>query len=476
MALSRADLARTTRRTALLLLSPLFTGWAASQMTSSSLEEQFKAAVSAYDAGRFPEAASRLEQLEPLAPESFELHELLGLTYGALSRTPQAIAQMQRAVQLRPGSSPAHANLATAFVRGGKPEKAEAEYKAALSLGAGNELASHDLAELLLSENRVADALPLLEAAHRRHPDAPDTSYNLALAYLTTQHADQARTLVTALAQQHDSGELHSLLGRIDEQQENYLDAAKEFAAAAHMDPSEENLFAWASELLLHRAYEPAITVFEQATERYPKSARVWVGLGMASYSHGQYEPAIRALLTAADLNPHDPRCYLFLSKAYYSSPSQADEVIERFRRYHELEPNNALAAYYAAISLWKGRRVETGEVDYKAVESLLRRSIALDGNNPEVHLQLGILYTDERAFDQALPEYQRALQLDPNLADAHFRLGRYYLHAGEKDRAQSEFDVFKKLQAQHQSEVDKERAEVQGFVVSPAAGAPAQP
>lgn len=466
---------RQTLTVALMLAAPCLRAQQ-STASSSSPDPSFQSAVAAYDARNYTEAATRLEALAPRAPGSFELHELLGLTYGALNRPADAATQLHQAVGLRPTSAPAHANLATALVHTGKLHESEAEYRAALALDPQNDPATRGLAALLLQGNRVADALPLLEVAHAARPDTPEITYNLALAYVTTGHPDQARTLITALQQQQDSGELHSLLARLDEQGGQYIDAAREFAAAAHMDPSEENLFAWASELLLHRAYEPAITVFTDATRRFPSSPRLWVGLGMANYSRGRYEPAITALLTAADLNPHDPRCYLFLSRAYLSSPSQAEQVIQRFRRYHELEPDNALAAYYHAVSVWKGRRVDSPDIDYKTVQSLLERSIALDPSNPEAHLQLGILYTDQHLYDQSLPEYQAALRLNPNLADAHFRLGRYYLHAGEKDKAEGEFTTFKKLQAEHQAEVDKERAEVQQFVVSTAAAPSNQP
>ena len=64
----------------------------------------------------------------------------------------------------------------------------------------------------------------------------------------------------------------------------------------------------------------------------------------MALYSRGKYDDAVKALLAAADLNPADPRCYLFLSKAYDSSPNQAEDVIQRFRRFYELQPGNGLA------------------------------------------------------------------------------------------------------------------------------------
>ena len=123
------------------------------------------------------------------------------------------------------------------------------------------------------------------------------------------------------------------------------------------------------------------------------------------------------------------------------------------------------MAQYYYAVSLWKGKRSQTSSIDYPLIESLLQKSIALDGKLAEAHLQLGILYADQHEYAKSLPEYTRALELNPNLPDTHYRLGQYYVHAGQKDHAQQEFQTFQQLQAHHQAEVDKERAEVKQFV-----------
>jgi tetratricopeptide (TPR) repeat protein len=276
---------------------------------------------------------------------------------------------------------------------------------------------------------------------------------------------------VQTIARQKNTGELHNLLGQIEEKDGKFVAAENEFETAAHIDPSEENVFDWGSELLLHRTYEPAIEIFQDATRRYPNSPRLMIGLGLALDLRGKYDEAVKALLTAADLDPSDARCYLFLSKAYDSSPNQAEDVIRRFRRYAELQPGNALALYYYALSLWKGKRVGDANLDLQTVESLLRKSIALDGSLPEAHVQLGNLYADQHEYDKSIPEYVRALELNPNLSDAHYRLGTDYVHVGQKDRAQKEFDVYQQLRAQHLAEIDKERAEVQQFVYSEKTG-----
>ena len=456
----------------LLLSSSL----AQAQNPGQKLNRQFQAAVADYDAGRFPEASAQLEKLLPEAPKSFELHELLGLTYAAQSQEAKAIEQFQIAVRLKPDSAVARTNLATGFAHAGKPEQAAEQLRKAIDLDPKDFQANHNLGEFYVQSGKIDEARPLLEAAHRADPTSYDNGYDLAQALFMTGRLGEARREVDSLLKQKNAGELHNLLAQIDEQDGQFLQAANEYEVAAHMDPTEENIFDWASELLLHRTYEPAIEVFQKGADRYPDSPRLLIGLGMSLYSRGKYDEAVKALIAAADLNPSDARCYLFLSKAYDSSPHLAEDAIERFRRYAELQPGNALAQYYYAMSLWKGKRTEDFSPNLGAVEALLRKAVVLDDRLPQAHLQLGILYADQREYAQSLPEYQRALDLDPNLSDAHYRLGQYYVHAGQKDRAQQEFDIYQKLQAQHLAAIDKERAEVQQFVYSAKAASPVKP
>ncbi len=431
------------------------------------LDREYQAAVADYESGRYAQAADELQHLLPYAPKSYELHELLGMVDVALGKSDQAIDQLKTAVQIKPDLAEARVNLGVTLVHAGQGAAAEEQFRKASLLDAGNYDAPHNLGELLVQRSRIAEAQPYLEWAWRIHPDSYDNAYDLAMADFMLGKLDEARQVVTGLVKVKDTGELQNLLGQIDEKEEKYVEAANDYEAAAHLDPSEDNIFNWGSEMLLHRTYEPAITIFEDGVARYPRSPRMQIGMGLAYYSRGKYDEAIKALITAADLNPTDPRCYVFLSKAYNSSPLEADEVTQRFKRYAEMEPRNALAQYYYAVSLWKGRRVEDPGTDMAAVEGLLRKAIELDDSLAEAHVQLGDLYADERKYQESIPQYERALELDPTLADAYYRLGTDYVHTGERDKAQKELAVYQKLRAEHLAEVEKERAEVQQFVYS---------
>ena len=440
--------------------------------TFSPFETAFAHAYTAYQAKQFAVAEAELETLRRTHPGSFDVHELLGLVLAARQQDAAAAVEMRRAVELQPHTASARNNLATTLVRMKDTAGAEREWHAALAAEPADYSANRNLARLYLEQGKAAEAMPLLQAAHAVHPEALDNGYDLALAEMMTGQLGEAHADAETLLQQQDAGEFHTLLGQVDEKQGRYVEAAGEFSRAAHLQPSEENLFTWGSELMAHRAYEPAITVFRDAAKRYPESARLWVGAGMSLYSRGDYTEAVSALLRATDLDPKDARAYLFLSKAYLSSPTQAEEVIARFGRYAALQPDNAQAQFDYAVSLWKGCRVNSPEVDYPAVEQLFQRSLALDDRSAETHLQYGVLLNDEHKLPQAQAHFERAVTLDPALADAHFRLGRAYLRSGEKEKAQAELDRFKALQAEHQAEVDRERAAVQQFVIAGGDGA----
>jgi Tfp pilus assembly protein PilF len=443
----------------------------AEQEPQLQLQRKFEEASQLFDSNHLDEAALRLEQLVHDFPQNFDVHELLGMVYSAQGKDVDATDQLQTAVRLKPNSAAARTNLATNLVRMHKFAPAEAEFKKALALEPASYDANHNIGEFYIAGGKLSQAIPYLSKAHQVKPNAYDNAYDLALGYLETGKPLQAEHVVKALIAQKNTAELHNLLGDIEEKSGNFVAAEHEYESAAHMDPSEGNLFDWASELLLHRTLDPAVEVFTDATQRYPKSPRLAIGLGMAFYSRGNYDDAVKALLKAADLDPNDGRCYYFLSKAYDSSPGQADDVIQRFHRFAELQPQNGHALYYYAMSLWKGRRAQDATVDVGQIESLLSKAVELDPKFPEARLQLGNLYSDQKKYSDAAPQYVKALSLNADLADAHYRLGQAYVHLGRRDEAQQQLEVYQKLRAQHLAELDKQRAEIRQFVIAEKGG-----
>ncbi|MGA9058984.1 MAG: tetratricopeptide repeat protein [Terriglobia bacterium] len=454
----------------LVLFAALSPSLAASQTDTEggkALDRKFQSALAHFNSGQYAAAQQELEALARALPHSFDVLELLGLVYSSVGQEEKATAPFEQAVRLRPESGEARNNLATNLVRRGKTSLAGREFKKVVELEPESFDANHNLGAFYLRTGRIAAAIPYLAKAQGRNPAAYDNGYDLARAYQETGRLPEARGQIQELLKQKDTAELHNLLAEVEEKAGNYVTAVNQYELAAHMDPSESNFFDWGGELLLHQTTNPAIEVFSQGLKRYPNSPRLAVGLGLALYLRGSYDAAVKALLRGTDLDPSDPRAYYVLSKAYDRAPGQADDVVERFRRFAELRPGDAQAIFYYALSLWKGKRPETSQAYLDQVESLLKKALALNPSFPEAHLELANLYSQRRQFAEAVPEYQQALRLSPNIPDAHFRLGQAYVHLGKKDLAQKEFQLHQQLYAQHLAEDDKRRSEIRQFVYS---------
>jgi tetratricopeptide (TPR) repeat protein len=234
----------------------------------------------------------------------------------------------------------------------------------------------------------------------------------------------------------------------VEEREGHVQQSAEQYEIAARMDPSEENLFDLANELLLHRGFQPGLKVLDYATQKYPRSARLRVALGVAHYSGGQYDQALDALCQAVDLDPKDTRALDFLGKMYDIAPEKADEVTSRLARFARDYPNNAAANYYYALSLRRRTTQGYAASADKEAEKFLLQAARLKPDWADAHYQLGLLYEDEGQAANAVREYQAALRLEPNFAKAHYRLARLYEKNGQTQLALSEFQAFAALKS----------------------------
>jgi tetratricopeptide (TPR) repeat protein len=162
--------------------------------------------------------------------------------------------------------------------------------------------------------------------------------------------------------------------------------------------------------------------------------------------------------------------------------PAALEGSAERFARFAQLQPDNALANYYYAVGLAKeSGKQSAGSEDSDAersgrVEGLLQKAVHLDPKLGAAYLQLGILYSQRKDFSRAIAAYQKAIevspkevgsQLDQTLEEAHYRLAQAYQRTGDKTKAQAELEVHRQLAMTTQEDAERKRHEIQQFVIS---------
>jgi tetratricopeptide (TPR) repeat protein len=320
-------------------------------------------------------------------------------------------------------------------------------------------LSGHGSDTIVRNREALADATAALSK-----PAAGDS------AYADTGDYARARQNLQALINAPDKpdqekAQLHHLLGDVDEKLGDSLEAVREYQRAAELNPSEANLFDWGAELLTHHAAEPAIEVFTKGNRLFPRSVRMLAGLGAAWYSLGSYDQAAKSFCEASDLNPSDPSPYLFMGKMQSAEATQSPAIAERLARFAALQPENALANYYQAVSLWQGRKSPDDFATVKHVRSLLEKTVHLDSKLGLAYLQLGMVYAEQKDLPRAISAYQQAVEATPSLEQAHYRLAQAYKQAGETAKAHSELQLYEEISQEKTQEIERQRHELQQFV-----------
>ncbi len=351
--------------------------------------------------------------------------------------------------------------------------EAEKSLRAAVEREPASFDSNHRLGELLVANGQAREAIPYLQHAAELKPGDYENAYALALANARAGHSERARDQSQLLLAHHDNAELHHLLADVQENLGNSLEAVRQYERAAELDPSETNLFDWASELLLHHAPEPALDVFTKANHLFPHSVRILIGLGAAWFGHGSYDQAVQKICEASDLNPADPDPYLFLGTMQSAELTPAAEAVEKLHRFVSLQPGNAQANYYYAVALWKLRQSSGGAAgdgsddaaSAAQVDALLKKATQLDPKFAPAYLQLGVLHSEQKDDARAISYYLQAIQADPQLAEAHYRLAMAYRQMGDRDKSAAEFQAYDQAAKESAQKAERERHEIRQFV-----------
>jgi tetratricopeptide (TPR) repeat protein len=252
---------------------------------------------------------------------------------------------------------------------------------------------------------------------------------------------------------------------------------------------------------------------------------RMLVALGVADYARGSYDEAAHCLANASDIDPRDPTPYLFLGSMQDAEIIPSEGTVDRLARFVELQPENPLASYYYAVGLLKESGKEAGKESlspaggehdeqprvqpengdarslFVRVESLLQKALKLDPKLGAAYLQLGKLYSQRGDLSRAISAYETAIaviseqarplplgtrvahsqsshpeilypeiihpQIEEALEESHYRLAQAYLRTGEKAKAQEQLQLHQELSKKTKEDSDRERRDIQEFVIS---------
>ncbi|WP_263351802.1 tetratricopeptide repeat protein [Acidicapsa acidisoli] len=379
-------------------------------------------------------------------------------------RTSEALTR--EALTLKPEAE--HHSVTPATPNSIESDQAEGRLRAELANDPRSFAANHQLGEFYFRAARYHESIPLFGAAYEINPSDHGNEYDLARALKEVGDFQRAREHIQKLLAAEEVADYHRLAGELDEKLADPLAAVHELEQAVRLDPSEDNYFAWGSELLLHRAVWQAEQVFRKGAGAYPKSARLLTALGTALFASARYDEAAARLCEASDLNPSDSEPYIFMGKIEMAAPDSLACVEQKLARFAQDQPGNSLANYFYAMAVWKRQQQSADPLALQQVETLLTKAVTIDNKCADGYLQLGILRSSQRKYEDAIGLYEKAIEANPQLAEAHYRLGVAYDRTGEKTKAKEEFVLHDEIEKRQAAAIEEQRREVKQFQVLP--------
>ncbi len=402
----------------------------------------------------------------PQEPElAVKYYSLAGVVAEDLKEFAAASQSYRRAYALKPGRYEIYLPLVRATLSAGAspPESLPAppeNLSAAQQMALGTLYASHDAYE---------EAIPRFEKALQEDSSIETAALNLALAYKNAGKSPLSIALLRGRADTHPSATLYNMLANLEEESGQFVEAVQSYQHAVELDPANEQYyFDLGMEYLSHFTFGPAAEVFQVGRQKFPKSARQFLGLAFSHYAVRKYPEAADSFTTALEIAPDSPAVFqAWKTVLSFLVPKDWEKLLSRLRRLEAENPESPELAFCYGAALFRSELAKGTNGALERPRFVLEKSVRLRANFPEAHLELGSLYAAQNHDQKAISEYLEAIRQDPKSDIAHYRLGQVYREMNRFDLAKEELARYQELSQLHQEELKRSRSAIKQFVLS---------
>ena len=304
-----------------------------------------------------------------------------------------------------------------------------------------------------LGHREYARSVQYLQMARALSPSDEETSRNLALALLGSARDSDAIAILQSLNANHDDPALEKLLAIAYEKSGHRDSAIMSYRRSAALDGSPENQFDCGMGIIRLGAAEEARSLFVEAEQAHPESAKLSMGLGIAEDLLGHKPQAVQRFLHAVELDPEYTPPYSFLADLVVSVPQSGEETRKRLAEFVVAHPEDAEAHLDYALVLWGQRTSRASSGNNAETLMQLKKALAINPKLARAHFVLGEVYAEAGDLSNAEHELQEALALDDKNAAAHYRLAQVYRRDGHAELANTELQKFRSLHQEHEDD-----------------------
>ena len=243
--------------------------------------------------GSLEKAGSYFRRALEISPHFAPAHAGLGDVLLKEGKIDEAISEYKKAVGLNPDLEKTHLRLAAAYLKKGMAAEAQFEMRQATTLGPGPDRYGV-LGALYLQEDRLDQAVDLLEKALALDPKDPDVCNNLGVAYRKKGMLDDA------IAQYRKAIELdpslfdaHINLGEAYRAKKMTDEALREYRRAISLSPQRPEPYNHLGVLYLEmKRFDEAIDQFKKSVSLRPDYGEAFFNMAVAHYYRRDYQKA----------------------------------------------------------------------------------------------------------------------------------------------------------------------------------------
>lgn len=390
------------------------------------------------------------------ASENVDAQTRLGMIAAEANKLKEAERHFAAAASLAPSNPSTRNNYGAILLRLGRIAEARAQFEASLALNPDQPNALTNLAQIYFDGGQPDDlrmALSLLERAAKNTSD-PEISGSLVITYLKLAQVlmekdirAAGRTLETAVASGIDDAKIYAALADVYQADGRFENAIPAMRLAIQRDPRNE-IYYFRYGLLLVDSHAPAAGILrlQEALKQFPNSARLWLALGIAQFTHGQNVEAENSFKRSLALDAKLAPALAYLGVTY-AERGLYDKAIAFYEQAITLNTQIAALYYLAADTMLK-----TSNADTTRAEKYLKRATDLDPTLAAAYLVWGRLYVRANRYREAAPLLERAVSLQPELAEAHYQFSQVLVKLKRTDEANRELEIFKQLSAKQKA------------------------
>lgn len=313
-----------------------------------------------------------------------------------------------------------------------------ANYKSILEISPRLAAAYNNLGSLYVRQRDYPDAIATLEKGLKVDPKMISAEALLGISYYQMGDDSHARPrLEAALRANPKDSNVELLLGESLVRLGEPNSAVAHFQAIVHREPKNQDAWYQLGKVYMQLS-EQALTKLQEID---PNSVLVHEVSGEIMESMNNYDGAILEYKKAVAMAPQSPGTHYKLGSAYWSI-SQWDAATKEFQAELAIDPRNCMAQ-------WKlGDIILQQHGDAESALAEVNKALAMCPNSTDAQSDRALALLRLNRPADALPDLTAVAKATPNDPTVHYLLGQAYRSLGRTREAQSELQLYSKLEA----------------------------